>query len=172
MHSFKEHGAQILALFASSVWHQGIGVTGGVLGSIHSSRISFACKQAEVWHALKRYAALCCRPHVFIAGALQCVAWLAVLISLQRGRHLQHWLLLAAWHLQPIAVALAFVPEVFAGSVLAEDIPLAVALGLGLAFVTAVDWQHAAQHAQPPGPAHLQRSLLSAEGMACHHLAL
>ena len=118
------------------------------------------------------YPALCCRPHVFIAGALQCIAWLAVLVSLQRGQHQQHWLLLAAWHLQPVAVALAFVPEAFAGSVLPKDIPLAVALGLGLAFVAAVDWQHAAQHAQPPGPAHLQEALLSAEGLACHHMAL
>lgn len=118
------------------------------------------------------YPALCCRPHVFIAGALQCIAWLAVLVSLQQGQHQQHWLLLAAWHLQPVAVALAFVPEAFAGSVLPKDIPLAVALGLGLAFVAAVDWQHAAQHAQPLGPAHLQEALLSAEGVACHHMAL
>ena len=98
--------------------------------------------------------------------------WLAVLVSLQRGRHLQHWLPLAAWHLQPVAVAVAFVPEVFAGSVSPNDIPLAVALGLGLAFVAAVDWQHAAQHAQSPGLAHLQEALLPAEGMAYHHVAL
>ena len=121
---------------------------------------------------LKMHSALCCRPHVFIAGALQCIAWLAVLISLQRGQHLQHCVLLAVWHLQPIAVALAFVPEVFTGRVSPKDIPLAVALGLGFAFVAAVDWQHAAQHAQPQGPAHLQESLLPAEGMASHPAAL
>ena len=127
---------------------------------------------ADVGQAQERYAALSCRPHVFIAGALQSIAWLAVLISLQRGQHLQHWLLLAACHLQPVAVALGFLPEVFAGSVSPEDIPLAVALGLGLAFVVAVDWQHAAQHAQPSGSAHLQETLLPAEGVACHHVAL
>ena len=164
--SSKGNTAHILALFASSVWHREIGDAADVLGSIHSMQA------AEVWQHWRQNLALCCRPHVVIAGALQCIAWLAVLISLQRGQHLQHWLSLATWHLQPVAVALAFVPEVFAGSMSPEDIPLAVALGLGLAFVAAVDWQHAAQHAQPPGPAHLREPLLPAEGMACHQMAL
>ena len=89
-----------------------------------------------------------CRPHVFIAGALQSVAWLAALVSLQRSKQLQHWLVLASCHLQPLALGLVILPRAIAGALSREDVPLAVALGLELAFVVAVDWQQASQHAQ------------------------
>ena len=85
---------------------------------------------------------------MFIAGALQSFAWLAALVSLQRSKQPQHWLVLASCHLQPLALGLVVLPRAIAGALPREDVPLAVALGLELAFVVAVDWQQAAQHAQ------------------------
>ena len=112
------------------------------------------------WDILSR------RPHVFIAGALQCLAWLAALISLQRSRHPQHWLVLATWHLQPIALASAFLPKAVAGHVPAENIPLAVALGLEIAIVVGVDWQQAIQRGQQSHEYSLHDPLLHGERMS------
>ena len=103
---------------------------------------------------------------MFIAGALQSLAWLAALISLQRSRRPQHWLALAAWHLPPIALALGFLPKAIAGAVPSEDIPLAVALGLELGLVGVLDWQQAVQHAlarEDP----LQQPLLRGKCSSC-----
>lgn len=97
---------------------------------------------------------------------MQSVAWLAALVSLQRSRQPQHWLVLATAHLQPIALALVVLPKAIAGAVHREDIPLAVALGLEVAFVVAGDWQYAAQHALSHVDA-LQQPLLQGEHLLC-----
>ena len=103
---------------------------------------------------------------MFIAGALQSAAWLAALVALQRSRQPQTWLVLAACHLQPIALFLVVLPKAIAGALPSVDIPLAVALGLELAFVVALDWQHAVQHAQSrEGPLH--RPLLRKDHSPC-----
>ncbi len=103
---------------------------------------------------------------MFIAGALQSVAWLAALVLLQRSRQPQHWLVLATSHLQPIALALVVLPKAIAGAMLSEDIPLAVALGLEVVFVVVMDWQHAVQHALSHEDA-LQQPLLQGEHLLC-----
>ena len=97
---------------------------------------------------------------------LQCLAWLAVVISFRRGRQRLYWLVLATWHLQPIALALAILPKAVAGHVAAHDIPLAVALGLELAFLAAEDWQRARQHARSLQGDSLQEGLLHGESLA------
>ena len=87
------------------------------------------------------------------------------LITLQRTCKLRQWLALVAWHLQPIVLALAFLPQAIAGKFSAQDIPLAVALGVELVFLVAVDWQQAIQHAQAHEGDHLREPLLQDAGV-------
>ena len=68
--------------------------------------------------------------------------------------------------LNTIALALALLPKAMAQAVSSEDIPLAVAFGLELVLVIAVDWQQAVHrslaHEDP-----LRRPLIHGQSTGC-----